>query len=340
MFDSQKLAQLDSPIAPFALIREQPSLIEGIPDGILLLIAPIVAYWSYSLFFHVIDVFELAEYYRIHPPEEITKRNKATQAEVVRDVILQHFIQTLAGLALFHFDPKPTTGYEVLSMWTLKQNMKFVPNFMISILYNLVIPAVKIFTAFALIDSWQFFLHRLMHINKALYKRFHSRHHRLYVPYAFGALYNDPVEGFLLDTLGSGLAAIVTMLTPRQQIILFTFSTLKTVDDHCGYSFPWDVFQIVFPNNSIYHDIHHQNFGIKNNFSQPFFTFWDKLYKTEYHGIDEYKQNLKKISIEKYHEFLNKRQLAKASSKKMKISTSDLLTPENSESDEDTRKNQ
>lgn len=45
------------------------------------------------------------------------------------------------------------------------------------------------------------------------------------------------------------------------------------VDDHCGWDFPWDPFQFFFNNNSVYHDVHHQTYGIKANFSQPFFTY-------------------------------------------------------------------
>lgn len=109
-----------------------------------------------------------------------------------------------------------------------------------------------------IIDTWQYFLHRLMHVNKFLYKQFHSWHHRLYVPYAFGSLYNHPVEGFVLDSLGAVLAEWATGMTTRQAMLLFTVSTLKTVDDHCGYSFPWDPLQILTRNNAGYHDIHHQ----------------------------------------------------------------------------------
>ena len=116
--------------------------------------------------------------------------------------------------------------------------------------------------------------------------KFHSRHHRLYVPYAYGALYNHPVEGFLLDTLGAGLAYLVTCMTVRQAMLFFTFSTIKTVDDHCGYALPWDPLQHISSNNAAYHDIHHQSWGIKNNFSQPFFTFWDRFMGTKWNGTD------------------------------------------------------
>lgn len=91
-----------------------------------------------------------------------------------------------------------------------------------------------------------------------LYRRFHSVHHELYVPYAFGALYNHWFEGLLLDTLGAAVAHSLSLMTIRQAVLLFTFSTFKTVDDHCGYALPFDPFQILFPNNSSYHDIHHR----------------------------------------------------------------------------------
>lgn len=116
--------------------------------------------------------------------------------------------------------------------------------------------------------------------------KFHSRHHRLYVPYAYGALYNHPFEGFLLDTLGASLAYKLAGMTARQGMFFFTFSTLKTVDDHCGYSLPWDPLQHIFSNNAEYHDIHHQSWGIKTNFSQPFLTFWDQKLGTIWKGGD------------------------------------------------------
>jgi sphinganine C4-monooxygenase len=97
-----------------------------------------------------------------------------------------------------------------------------------------------------------------MHVNKFLFKHIHSVHHRLYVPYAFGSLYNHPVEGFLLDSLGAVIAETISGMTTRQAILLFSFSTLKTVDDHCGYRLPFDPLQWLSGNNADYHDIHHQ----------------------------------------------------------------------------------
>ncbi|MCJ1434413.1 hypothetical protein MMC27_003781 [Xylographa pallens] len=153
-------------------------------------------------------------------------------------------------------------------------------------MYWYIIPAVQFGIGIFIVDTWQYFLHRAMHMNKWLYTTFHSRHHRLYVPYAFGALYNHWFEGFLLDILGTSIAFKVAGMSTRQGMWFFTCSTIKTVDDHCGYSLPWDPLQHLTSNNAGYHDIHHQSWGIKTNFSQPFFTFWDRFLGTVWTGGD------------------------------------------------------
>jgi len=154
------------------------------------------------------------------------------------------------------------------------------------ILFYYLVPILQFLLAILIVDTWQYFLHRLMHTSRYLYTTFHSRHHRLYVPYAYGALYNHPFEGFLLDTLGAGLAFKIAGMSTRQGLCFFTGSTLKTVDDHCGYALPFDPLQRLTGNNAGYHDVHHQSWGIKTNFSQPFFTFWDRVLGTKWVGGD------------------------------------------------------
>lgn len=151
-------------------------------------------------------------------------------------------------------------------------------------IYWVIVPGFQLWVATCFLDTWQYFWHRAMHLNKWMYTNWHARHHRLYVPYAYGALYNHPVEGFVLDTLGAGLAYKVSMLSARGGMLFFVFSTIKTVDDHCGYALPWDPLQHITSNNAAYHDIHHQSWGIKSNFSQPFFTIWDRLLGTMWKG--------------------------------------------------------
>lgn len=295
---------------------DKRTLYENIPDGILALILPVVAYWSVSLFFHIIDTFKLAEYYRIHPSEEVAKRNKATRTQVLVEVLFQHLIQSIVGYVFYLYDSYSEKSYLAIysEIWSWKYESSvfkhvnsFLPDWVYLFWYCYGISFAKIFVGFVIIDSWQYWLHRLMHQNKTLYRLFHSRHHSLYIPYAYGALFNQPVEGFLLDTLGTGIAMLITQLTPKEQVILYTFATVKTVDDHCGYSLPFDLFQLIFPNNSVYHDIHHQNWGIKTNFAQPFFIAWDTWCGTEYPGYEEYRSGVMKVSIEKYKDFLKER---------------------------------
>lgn len=140
--------------------------------------------------------------------------------------------------------------------------------------------ARQFFIAMMVLDTWQYFMHRYMHHNKFLYRHIHSQHHRLVVPYAFGALYNHPIEGLLLDTIGGALSFLLSGMSPRASIFFFSFATIKTVDDHCGLWLPGNLFHIFFRNNSAYHDIHHQLYGSKYNFSQPFFVMWDRILGT------------------------------------------------------------
>ena len=121
------------------------------------------------------------------------------------------------------------------------------------------------------LDTYQYFLHRSLHEVKFLYKHFHSVHHRLYVPFAFGALYSHPVEGAFLDGLGVVLVHSIVGMSERQAIILFGFATYKSVEDHCGYHFPWHPIHTIFGNNSEYHDIHHQVREISLSFMDSFF---------------------------------------------------------------------
>ncbi|KAF2665290.1 hypothetical protein BT63DRAFT_60735 [Microthyrium microscopicum] len=337
---------LDLPPLPSYALKPQPPLLPWMSDALFALVLPIVAYWTISLIFHVIDTYDIFPQYRLHTPAEILKRNHATRWDVFRDVVLQQIVQTIFGYAVSYWDPEPIYGKEDydIAIWaqririaqraipwalgaigvnaaqlssklggqtsvlagvlsggkypqlqelvTLNGESVLAPSFAsweistAKIIYWALIPLVQFCVGAIIVDTWQYFLHRAMHMNQYLYTTLHSRHHRLYVPYAYGALYNHPIEGFLLDTVGTVFAYLVTGLSARQCIIFFTLATAKTVDDHCGYALPWDPLQHLSGNNAAYHDIHHQSWGIKTNFSQPFFTIWDSMLGTMWKGGD------------------------------------------------------
>lgn len=291
---------------PVVIRTIRPSIFECISDEHLALILPVTAYWAMSMGFYLLDKFNCFEKYQIHTPQELATRNKCSVKEVVRAVITQHIVQTAVGLLLNYYEPPQYTGHEPYEIWRLMQKLHCTEQ-IASFVYNYGIPFVKVFMGFFIMDTWQYTLHRIMHNNTFLYKHLHSVHHRLYVPYAFGALYNSLIEGFLLDTLGAGIGFLLTGMTARESIVFYTFSTMKTVDDHCGYDLPFDPFQMIFPNNAVYHDIHHQSFGIKTNFSQPFFIHWDTLFNTRYPQTNAYAAKQKRIREERFAKKLEKK---------------------------------
>lgn len=227
-------------------------------DEFLGTIVPIVVYWVYAGLYCMLGG---VDNYRLHTKKDEDEKNLVSKKEVVKGVLLQQVVQGVVATVLFAVtgndgdsDGNQQTSYLVL--------------------------ARQLFVAMFVLDTWQYFMHRCMHQNKFLYKYIHSQHHRLVVPYAFGALYNHPLEGLILDTIGGALAFLFSGMSPRASIFFFSFATIKTVDDHCGLWLPGNLFHIVFKNNSAYHDIHHQLYGSKYNFSQPFFVTWDRILGT------------------------------------------------------------
>ncbi|KAM0914324.1 hypothetical protein ACQ4PT_011532 [Festuca glaucescens] len=106
--------------------------------------------------------------------------------------------------------------------------------------------ALLFIVAMVVLDTYQYFVHRYMHTNKFLYKHIHSRHHTIVVPYGFGVLYDDPLQGFFMDHVAPQESTAPCF---RQQ-------------------------------HTAFHGIHHQLYARSTNFSQPFFVHWDKLFGT------------------------------------------------------------
>ncbi|KAH9074780.1 hypothetical protein EDB83DRAFT_2541030 [Lactarius deliciosus] len=263
------------------------SLVPGLSDPLLAVILPVLAYWFTSAVFHLLDVSNWAwlDHYRIHDSAEVSSRNRATRSEVFRAVVFQQAIQTALGYFWLSDAPEHIDHPAAMRAVARALSSSFGVLFLSPSdeqaypLLRDASPRLAYIIYWVVLDTWQYFLHRAMHINKFLYKHLHAVHHRLYVPYAFGALYNHPVEGFLLDSF-------VACLSVRQAALFFALSTCKTVDDHCGCS---------AETQADYHDIHHQIVGVKSNFSQPWFVHWDVILGTRMtrRDIEERRSKLK-----------------------------------------------
>lgn len=276
-------------------------------DKYMSLAIPVAVYWATSLFFYALDVLRPAwsEKFRIHEPAEIARRNRVSVARVVGMVLSQHAVQTLLGILVLVDTPHtPTRRLDADPVWDVLRIADWLhaatharvdadrATRIALALYWWMIPWVQLWAGCFVMDAWQYMLHRLMHEVRFLYRTLHSHHHRLYVPYAFGALYNHPLEGLLLDTLSAALAQEAARMNLRISMVFFAVSTFKTVCDHCGYAFPWyyNPLHLFFPNSAAYHDVHHQSKGLRFNYSQPFFVHFDTLFNTRVDPDDFYAQ--------------------------------------------------
>ncbi|GAB2297202.1 Arf guanine nucleotide exchange factor sbh1 [Dionaea muscipula] len=229
-----------------------------VSDQLLGTFVPIIVYWVYSGIYMLLGSLEN---YRLHSKKDEDEKNLVSKGAVIRGVLLQQMVQAIVAYILFKVagDSGHSAAEQKASVFVL---------------------ARQFLTAMVLLDTWQYFMHRFMHQNKFLYRHIHSLHHRLVVPYAYGALYNHPLEGLILDTTGGAISFLVSGMSPRASIFFFSFATIKTVDDHCGLWLPGNLFHVLFKNNTAYHDVHHQLYGSKYNYSQPFFVIWDRILGT------------------------------------------------------------
>ncbi|KAL6592660.1 hypothetical protein ACP70R_049335 [Stipagrostis hirtigluma subsp. patula] len=237
-------------------------------DEALAIAVPIVVYWVYSALYMALG--HSVDKYRLHPRQEEDSKNLVSKRDVVKGVLLQQLVQAAVAAAVFTLTGEGSSVEEAEDGGEVQ----------VSSSTSYLTVARQLAVAMAVLDGWQYAWHRYMHLNRFLYRHVHSWHHRLVVPYAFGAQYNHPAEGLLLDTLGGALAFLASGMSPRASIFFFSLCTVKGVDDHCGLWLPGNAFHLCFWNNTAYHDVHHQLRGSRYNFSQPFFVTWDKVFGT------------------------------------------------------------
>lgn len=225
----------DLPPLPSYTLQPLSPVISWIDDKYLTLALPVIAYWLTSLFFHMIDTFDVFPQYRLHTPAELLKRNHVSRYEVLRDVIIQHVVQTIFGLGLALVEPDPVYGKEDYDVAVWAQRIRIaqravpfvlsavgvnstelakrfiassptmaavlaggsypwltqtaivngqvtiVPGFAAweilaaKFIYWMAVPAMQFFLAIVVVDTWQYFWHRGMHMNKWLYSKFSLR---------------------------------------------------------------------------------------------------------------------------------------------------------------------
>jgi sphinganine C4-monooxygenase len=221
------------PPLPSYELKPQPDLFPWASDLTLALAAPIVTYWILSIFFHIIDTYDIWPKHRLHTPQELLMRNHATRWDVFRDVVIQQIIETVAGLTFAYFDEPVMCGREEydIAVWARRIRMveKAVPsvlgliginaaalskNWQLSApmlasvvaggkypmqtalingeltlapafaswelwaakaIFYVIFPGLQLLGAMLVLDTWQYFWHRAMHLNKWLYSMFFDK---------------------------------------------------------------------------------------------------------------------------------------------------------------------
>jgi sphinganine C4-monooxygenase len=83
------------------------------------------------------------------------------------------------------------------------------------------------------------------------------------------------VEAFIHDILGPYLASHCVGLSDLECTFFYTLATVKAVDDHAGVQLPWNpirLWGLFFGNGLVYHNIHHQVWGLKVSYHYSYST--------------------------------------------------------------------
>lgn len=172
--------------------------------------------------------------------------------------------------------------------------------------YGVVYFVLSFFIMLILHDAYFYWTHRLMHHPK-LYRKVHLVHHKSTNPSPWAAYAFHPYESIITSMI-LPIFAFCIPLHLYAIVGFFAFSFVRNVMGHLGYEFfPkgftkswfWGVHA-----TSTHHNMHHKYFNGNYGF---YFTFWDRIMKTEAKNYHEEFEKVKnrpkeeKISYEVKH---------------------------------------
>jgi len=138
----------------------------------------------------------------------------------------------------------------------------------------------SIFLLMVLHDTWFYWIHRLMHL-PSMYKWLHRTHHLSVNPTPFTSFSMDCKEA-LIEFGVFPILILIVPLHPNAFLLFTLVAFLFNIMGHLGYEiFPrWFFTSWIgkWINTSTHHNLHHS--GLHYNYGY-YFTFWDKLLKTE-----------------------------------------------------------
>jgi sphinganine C4-monooxygenase len=208
---------------------------------LLLCFIPFVTYWT------ACGLFEL-----IFPsnPQDKNVTNTVSPKKVFINVLGVTMFATLGNFALYYFHlldyEKFRFLYVILGIWW--------------------------------IDTVEYFVHLTMHRIPYLYRLAHKEHHRLNVPYHYGAFYNSSYEANITGSILT-IGFILLGFSFYEFILVTSLANIATVIDHVDFRSYSDSKISKFLSKNNFHYIHHSTHQ-NCNFQQPFFTYYDRIFGT------------------------------------------------------------
>jgi len=192
--------------------------------------------------------------------------NKKIQSEAERgkEYFLKHtplFLINVSLLILFVF-----IGFYFFEDYIISSNLKIT---FLNIFFQL-------FVILLFDDTFFYFLHRLMHENKFIYKKIHKIHHRANSPIPIDYIYVHPLEwmsGFIGPFIGILLLGGVSIYSFLLYLLVRNFHELAI---HSGLKTGFLKFPFYGTNE--HHDLHHAKRD--GNYASTF-TIWDTLLRTK-----------------------------------------------------------
>jgi len=138
---------------------------------------------------------------------------------------------------------------------------------------------IPVFIIFIIDDIFFYFVHRLIHVNKFLYKKIHRIHHEANMPIAIDYIYAHPLEwmvGYIGPFIGILLYGGISIYTFWLYLII---RNMHEIFIHSGINSSSFLYKIIpFAADNKHHDLHHEKYNC--NYASTF-TFWDRVFKTQ-----------------------------------------------------------
>lgn len=209
-------------------------------------LAPLLTFWTTALVFHGVGLN--SEVNMDHP------RNLVTVAGTVKRMLLIDGLHVLTTLPMEWGWTIPDTQVYGVRWWYLLGGI-------------------------FLMDTVEYFSHRLQHEFSWLYRMAHYGHHEMRYSWSLGSFYNSIPEVLFTGPLLGLFFMYVFQFTFVEFQLVSCLAVFWTVMDHTA---AFD--SVTWLGRKDFHRIHHSVY-LHCNFQQPFMTFWDRWLGTDYDSV-------------------------------------------------------